>query len=54
MNPKYRDHIAVALGGAAVYFALQQKRNAKITILVALGGATALWVIHRWENAENQ
>ena len=52
MNPKTRDHIAVALGSAAVLYALQQKKNAKITILSAVGGATALWVISRRENAE--
>ena len=52
MDPKYRDHIAIAVGSAAVLYALQQKRSAKIQILVAVGGATALWMISRWENAE--
>jgi hypothetical protein len=52
MDTKYRDHVAVAVGSAAVLYALQQKRNAKVTILAALGGATALWMITRWENAE--
>lgn len=53
MNPKTRDHIAIALGSAAVLYALQQKRNAKVTILAAVGGATALWLVSRWDNAES-
>ena len=53
MNPKTRDHLAIAVGSAAVLYALQQKKNAKVTILAAVGGATALWIVTRWEgNAE--
>lgn len=53
MNPKTRDHIAIAVGSAAVLYATRQKRNAKITILAAIGGATALWIVTRLEgNAE--
>lgn len=52
MDPKYRDHIAVAVGSGLVLLALHRKGQAKITILAALGGATALWMIHKWENQE--
>lgn len=52
MDPKYRDHLAIAIGSAAVLYALQQKTSAKIQVLAAVGGATALWMISRWENAE--
>lgn len=54
MNPKIRDEVAVAAGVALVYLLVHKKQNAKLTILTALGGATALWVIHQWENAENR
>lgn len=52
MNPKTRDHIAIALGSAAVLYSLHQKKTAKVTILAAVGGAMALWIISRWENPE--
>lgn len=52
MNPKIRDEVATAAGVAFVYLMLHKKGNAKMALLTALGAATALWVVHRWDNSE--
>lgn len=53
MHPKIRDEIAVAIGVAVVYLIVHKKKDAKMAVLTAAGAATALWVVHRWENTED-
>lgn len=52
MNPKIRDELAVAVGVAVVYMIVHKKKDAKLALLTAAGAATALWVVHHWQNAE--
>lgn len=52
MNPKIRDEVAVAIGVAAVYMLIHKKGQARMALLTAVGAATALWVVHSWQNAE--
>lgn len=54
MNPKIRDEVAVAVGVAFVYLLVHKKKDAKMAILTAVGAATALWVVHQWDNAEDK